>query len=82
MNTQCCKKPRITNSDYKRYADWVSTQFVLVTNRHCMSCGLHQHDGKRYTRAEWDAHLVGECVHDWEKVAGLYWVCLKCRATR
>lgn len=54
----CCNKPRIANSDYKRYADRQSTEFVMVVNRHCMACGSHEHDGQRYTRAQWDALLA------------------------
>lgn len=54
----CCNKPRIANSDYRRYPDWKSREFTVVTNRHCMHCGSHLHDGKQYTRAEWDRALT------------------------
>lgn len=47
---KCCSKPNVHNMDYERDGE-------VVTNRHCLSCGSHEHDGRHYTRAEWDRHF-------------------------
>jgi hypothetical protein len=46
----CCAKANIQVMDYERDGK-------VITNRHCLACGSHEHDGKQYTRAQWDAYV-------------------------
>lgn len=46
----CCKRPNVIVMDYE--ADGRA-----IENRHCICCGTHWHDGKQYTRTEWDRSL-------------------------
>jgi hypothetical protein len=56
-----CKRPNIAIMDYQKGQR--ESDLVPMVNRMCLTCGRHwfgpESDVKLYTRAEWDAWVIG-----------------------
>lgn len=56
----CCIRPSVQNFDYK------SSSGEKIQNRMCLTCNTHWHDGKEFSREQWELMVNSKEV--WRKM--------------